>query len=366
MIAPELRRQIKELVAEAVAAGARRFMALMVVGLSARCLQRWRQDDVDRRKTRVQTPGNALSVEEREAVLDIANAPEHGHLPVTQIVPRLVDQGKYLASESTFYRLLRNQRQLRHRALSKEPTQKSALRELVAAAPNQVATWDITWLPSCVRGHFWYLYVVIDLYSRKAVAWQVYACENQSHASELVRDYVFREAIPPNQLTLHADNGAVMRGTSLQTTLKDLGIARSHSRPLVSNDNPFIESLFKTIKYRPNDPSRPFATLKDARAFADRLLHWYNTEHRHSAIRFVTPEQRHQRIDVEILKNRHAVYQQAKRNNPARWSRHTRNWTYIPRVYLNPNRVEQVGASSRKRTAGPDANQPLSAQTQGE
>jgi transposase InsO family protein len=366
MIAPELRREIRQLVAEAVAAGARRFMALKVVGLSARCLQRWRDDDVDRRKTRVQTPRNALSDEERQAVLAVTNAPEHGHLPVTQIVPRLADKGEYIASESTMYRVLRAQRQLQHRALSREPTSRNAPRALVATAPNQVATWDITWLPAAVRGHFWYLYVVIDLFSRKAVAWQVYAYEDQSHASDLIRDYVFREVIAPNQLTLHADNGAVMRGASLQTTLKDLGIASSHSRPSVSNDNPFIESLFKTIKYRPNDPSRPFATLNDARAFADRLLHWYNTEHRHSAIRFVTPEQRHQRIDVEILKNRHAVYQQAKRNNPNRWSRHTRNWTYIPRVYLNPNRVEQVGVSSRKKKTSSAANQPLRTQAQGE
>lgn len=343
MIPPALRITIRELIDEAVAAGARLLMACAVIGLTPRCLQRWREDGIDRRTTRVQTPPNALDSQEVAAVLATANSPEFAHLPPTQIVPRLADQGQYLASESTIYRVLRRERQLRHRRLERQPRKRALPQALIATGPNQVASWDITYLPSTVRGQYWYLYAVVDLFSRKAVAWQVYACESQTHASDLIRDYANREKIVPGQLTLHADNGSVMKGATLYTTLQDLTIAPSHSRARVSNDNPFIESLFKTIKYRPDNPLKPFPTLAAAREFADRLMTWYNHEHRHSEIGYVTPDDRHQGRDVAMLLQRHEVYERARKNHPNRWTRGTRNWTRKSEVYLNPLRIEQVG-----------------------
>lgn len=157
MIPTALRRQIRELIDEAVAAGARLFKACAVLGVTTRCLQRWREDGIDRRTTRVQTPHNALTPEEVETILATVNAPEWAYLPPTQIVPRLADKDLYLASESTIYRVLRRHKQLRHRRLERQPQPRKLPRALVASGPNQVASWDITYLPSAVRGQYWYL-----------------------------------------------------------------------------------------------------------------------------------------------------------------------------------------------------------------
>jgi len=342
MIPNALRIQIRGWLNEAVEAGARYTRACAVVGISARCIQRWRSDDVDARRTRVQTPTNAFSAAEVTTILATVNAPEYAHLPPTQIVPMLADHNVYMGSESSFYRILRREKQLAHRRPERAAQPRRKPSALIATAPNQIATWDITYLPSNVRGHYFYLYAVLDLFSRQVVAWQVYERESQAHASALMRDYVERENIAPGQLTLHADNGAVMKGSSLYATLQALHIATSHSRPSVSDDNPFIESLFKTIKYRPQHPLTPFATIDDARAFADRLLTWYNTEHRHSQIRYVTPHERHQGRDVAILAQRRQLYTEARQRNPQRWSGGTRNWSLIEQVTLNPHRVEQL------------------------
>lgn len=342
MIPKALRIQIRGWLAEAVEAGARYSRACAVIGFSARCVQRWRSDDIDARTTRVQTPANALSAAEVATILATVNAPAYAHLPPTQIVPILADHNVYMGSESTFYRILRRERQLAHRRTERAAQPRPRPSPLVATGPNQVATWDITYLPSNVRGQYFYLYAVLDLFSRHVVAWQVYERESQEHACALMRDYVERERIAPGQLTLHADNGAVMKGSSLYATLQSLHVARSHSRPSVSDDNPFIESLFKTIKYRPQHPLKPFASIDDARRFADQLMTWYNTEHRHSMIRFVTPQERHAGRDSAILAQRRQVYEKARLRHPQRWSGSTRNWSPIDQVTLNPHRVEQV------------------------
>ena len=325
MIAPALRKNLRLWINEAVTAGARRFKACAIVGITLRCFQRWRDDYIDRRSTRVQAPVNVLSEAEVEAILAAVNAPEFAHLPVTQIVPRLADQGVYLGSESTIYRVLRRRAQLAHRRRERKASKRALPMALLASGPNQVASWDITYVPSAIRGQYWYLYAVMDLYSRKIVAWQVYATESGEHASGLMRDYVAREGIEPNQLTLHSDNGAVMKGATLYATLQTLGIAKSHSRPSVSDDNAFIEAFFRTIKYRPEKPVEPFSTLLEARHFAEKMMAWYNQEHRHSGIRFVTPNERHSGADVAILTQRKEVYEQARAKNPSRWSGLTRN-----------------------------------------
>ena len=341
MIPLEQRRNILQWILEAVDSGARKSRACALIGLALRSLQRWvRGGEVraDGRPQRVQQPSNRLSDGEREALLSAANEPRFGALPPSQIVPLLADEGRYLGSESTLYRALRAAGQLTHRRPERASTMRVKPRALSATGPNQVVSWDITYLPTQVRGIYLYWYVFVDVFSRKIVASQVFAEECQQHASALFHDYIHCAGIGRDQLTLHSDNGAPMKGSTLIATLEHLGVARSLSRPSVSNDNPYSEALFKTLKYRPDLRIRPFADLVAARAFADALMHWYNHEHRHSAISFVTPAQRHEGLDQQLLDQRHAVYQAARKQRPERWSGQTRNWARKTVVHLNPER----------------------------
>lgn len=174
-------------------------------------------------------------------------------------------------------------------------------RALVATGPNQVYTWDITYLPTQVKGVFLYLYLVMDIYSRKIVGWQVHEEERSALAADLMTDICEREGIRRDQVTLHSDNGSPMKGATMLATLQQLVIMPSFSRPSVSNDNPYSESLFRTLKYRPNYPGKPFADVRSARSWVEGFIGWYNHEHRHSAIKFVTPAQRHCGEDSSIL-----------------------------------------------------------------
>ena len=180
----------------------------------------------------------------------------------------------------------------------------------------------------------------MDIFSRKIVGWQVYEEESSALASELLRDLCHREGIQSKQLILHSDNGSPMKGATMLATLQQLGVMPSLSRPAVSNDNPYSESLFKTLKYRPTYPLKAFAKVTDARDWVIGLVKWYNHEHRHSAIRFVTPAQRHEGLDVKLLDQRKAVYETARAKNPRRWSGATRNWQRIQAVHLNPDKAE--------------------------
>lgn len=352
MISLEQRLNILKWVDEAVASGALRARACAVLGLTTRTLQRWVQAPAgaavgppscraDARPQRVQRPANQFTDAERAALLAAANEPEFGALPPSQIVPRLADAGRYLGSESTLYRLLRQTSQLVHRRPERRAHPRSTPRALSATAPDQLISWDITYLPTMIRGIYLYLYVFLDVFSRKIVAWQVFDQESQEHASALFQDYVWRAQIAPGQLTLHSDNGAPMKGATLIATLEQLGVARSLSRPSVSNDNPYSEALFRTLKYRPENPVEPFHNLAAARSFADALVHWYNHQHRHSAISFVTPAQRHAGVDQQLLDQRHQLYRCARAKHPTRWSRETRNWQRRKRVHLNPEKTEK-------------------------
>lgn len=343
------RQNIMLLVKEAVAGGARQTRACEVIGLSPRTLQRWQTDgdQGDSRPGRLHTPHNRYSDLERQRILSLVNSEEYGHLPPSQIVPRLADTGQYVASESTMYRLLRQAGQLQHRGRQRvgQPLQKP--RALSARAPNEIYSWDITCLPAAIKGQFHYLYLFLDLFSRKIVGWQVYDTEDSERASEVMREICLREGISPGQVVLHSDNGGPMKGATMLATLRELGVAPSFSRPAVSDDNPYSESLFRTLKYRPQYPREPFKTLSDARAWVARFVRWYNTEHRHSAIRFVTPEQRHCGADVALLAMRRAVYEAARARNPHRWSGTVRNWTRIEVVNLNPERSEMAPLGHR-------------------
>jgi len=345
MIVLAERERIVRWVEKAVAAGARRRPACALLGLSARTLERWRARGAlreDGRRTRVQVARNQLSAAERERVLALANGAAFADLPPSQIVPMLAERGEYIASESTFYRLLRGAGQLRHRQPSRPARARHKPRALAASAPNQLYSWDITYLPGAIRGAFWYLYLFVDLYSRKIVGWQVYEAESSEWAAEIVRDIAAREGLERDQVILHADNGGPMRGATMLATLQALGIAPSFSRPAVSNDNPYSEALFKTLKYRPAYPLRPFRELTEARQWVAGLVQWYNHTHRHSAIQFVTPAQRHAGMDTAILTRRRAVYAAAQARNPQRWSGRTRNWDPVETVYLNPERTAET------------------------
>lgn len=340
MTALPQRQHLMTLIAEAVAAGARLEPACRVIGLSVRTLQRWRRSSAegDRRPVRVQAPKNQLTVAERTRILAVLNSPEFGHLPPSQIVPRLADQGVYLASESTLYRLLRTAGQLAHRSAQRPGQSRHTPRAVAATAPRQLFSWDITYLPTDIKGQHVYLYLFLDVFSRKIVGWQVYERECSAQASHLLQDICARERIAPGQLILHADNGAPMKGATMLATLQALGVADSFSRPAVSNDNPYSEALFRTAKYRPDYPLTPFASLAAARAWAHGLVQWYNQEHRHSAIGFVTPAQRHAGLDKALLVQRRQVYEAAKARHPERWSGSVRNWSRVEVVHLNPEK----------------------------
>ncbi len=333
------RGQIMVLVSEAIVAGARQGPACAAISLSERTLQRWQRDWLcgDQRPMRVQEPKNRLSVLERERLLSVANSDEFGHLPPSQIVPILADRGQYIASESTFYRVLKAEDQLGHRGAERPAQRRHKPRALSATMPNELFSWDITYLPTRVVGIYFYLYLFMDIFSRKIVGWQIYDAESSALASEVMRDICERENIAPNQVVLHSDNGSPMKGATMLATLQALGVMPSFSRPAVSNDNPYSESLFKTLKYRPAYPRRAFESLIAARQWVGTFVHWYNHEHRHSAIRFVTPAERHAGLDTALLYKRANVYEAAKKRHPERWSGATRNWQPVRIVHLNPD-----------------------------
>ena len=343
MIPLPQRQTLLALIAQACLAGARLHKACAVLGLAARTVQRWLHPGAaagDRRTSEQRTPhvpANKFTDAEQQAAMDALSSSAFKDLPPSQIVPRLADLGRYVGSESTLYRLLRQAGQLAHRRLERAPHKRSKPRALVATAPDQIYCWDITYLPTEVRGQHFYLYLFEDLFSRKAVGWQVFDCESAELSSQLLRDICQRQGIKPEQLTVHSDNGGPMKGQTMLTTLQELGVAHTRSRPAVSNDNPYAQSLFRTLKYRPQLPVKPFKDLLEARRWVAQLLHWYNEEHRHSAISFVTPAQRHSGLDAAMLNARKAVYETARHANPNRWSKNTRSWHYESAVHLNPD-----------------------------
>ena len=263
-------------------------------------MQRWRKQGVgeDRRAGPKTSPANKLTPPERGHILEVVNRAEYRDLSPKQIVPRLADQGIWIGSESTIYRLLREVEQQRHRENTRPPQPRHRPREHQARGPLQVWCWDITYLPSSIRGRFFYLYMILDVFSRKIVGWAVHEAENAEHARQLLLETCLREGIDGEGLVFHSDNGGPMKAATMLATLQALGVIPSFSRPSVSNDNPYSESAFRTLKYRPWYPTRPFDSLEAARAWVEGFVHWYNEQHRHSAISYVTPHQRHEGLDV--------------------------------------------------------------------
>jgi transposase InsO family protein len=306
-----------------------------------RTYQRWRREPEsgDGRSGPRSKPANSLSEQERQRVVELANSKRFGDLSPTQIVPILAEEGTYVASEATFYRILAQEKLLAHRGQS-QPRRHQRPRQYVASGPNRVWSWDITYLRSAVRGKFYFLYLVVDIWSRKIVGWDVHEQESAELASQLVLSACMLHGVDPRRLVIHSDNGAPMKGATILATFQWLGIVPSFSRPRVSQDNAYAEALFKTMKYRPQYPSKAFATLDVAREWVGKFVSWYNFEHRHSAIRYVTPAQRHAGQDILVLAQRKRLYERARRARPDRWTNTTRNWEPIETVVLNPERLE--------------------------
>lgn len=334
------------LVHEALDGGARLSKACEILDLHPRTVQRWRTQGIgeDRRCGPRTPPSNKLSAVERKRILQTVNGDEFQSLSPKQIIPLLADQGDYLASESTMYRILREEKQLAHRAASTPPRKRHRPTEYTATGPNEVWSWDITFLKSPIRGEFYRLYMVLDVWSRKIVGWSVHRDETSEHASALLNRACELEQITREGLVVHSDNGSPMKGATLLATFQDLGIVPSYSRPRVSDDNPYSEALFRTAKYRPEYPTQPFASIEAAREWVARFVNWYNNEHLHSSICYVTPGQRHSGEDVAILQKRDEIYREARNRRPERWSGKTRNWSHIKEVVLNPEPQEKAEA----------------------
>ena len=327
---------------EAVANGARKHKACEVIGLSVRTYYRWKHNPQGDLRPHIKRPSppNTLSHDECLRIIECCNTPEFSALPPAQIVPKLADKSVYLGSESTFYRVLKANKQLAHRGKSKPKTPSKLPTTYIAQQPNEVWSWDISYLKTAVAGQFYYLYLIMDIFSRCIVGAEVFKSESGEDAAALLQRAMLNEKTIGKPIVLHSDNGAPMKCFTMKAKMKDLGVIGSRSRPRVSNDNPYSEALFKTVKYCPSYPEQGFLDIEAAQLWVSEFVSWYNEEHQHSGIRYVTPSQRHQGKDKEILEKRKAVYAAAKAQNPDRWSGDTRNWAFTETVALNPEKID--------------------------
>ncbi len=317
-----------------------------VLGVKEACLSlalpratfyRWRRPQSRRLAKRRAPSPIALTAQERKEVLAVLHAPEFVDASPYQIYPALLDQGIYLCCIRTMYRLLEAHGELRERRNQlRHP--KYSRPELLATGPNQLWTWDITLLRGPVKYTYYYLYVIIDVFSRYIPGWMLAGKECGELASELIGQACQKQGIQPGQLTIHADNGAAMTSKTLTQLLTDLDVARSYSRPRQSNDNPFSEAHFKTLKYRPTFPRR-FGSFEDARAFCREFFDWYNQVHYHSGIALLHPADLHYGRAEEILAQRNRVRQQAFERFPHRFGGKPPRPLQVPRaVWINPPR----------------------------
>jgi putative transposase len=277
----------------------------------------------------------ALSLEERATVLDQLNSERFIDQAPAQVYATLLDEGHYLCSVRTMYRILDQYDQVRERRQQlTHPTYQKP--ELLATGPNQVWSWDITRLLGPAKWTYFYLYVILDIFSRYVVGWMVAARESATLAEKLIRETCQKQAIAPGQLTVHADRGSSMTSKPVALLLADLGVTKTHSRPYNSNDNPFSESHFKTLKYRPEFPDR-FGCLQHGRLFCQRFFAWYNAEHHHSALGWMTPRVVHYRQTAEVRAARQQVLKEAYHLNPDRFVRKPPEPPQLPEcVWINP------------------------------
>ncbi len=304
-------------ISEAAMEGCRVKVACNDLGIDFKTYCRWKENTLDRRSGPTSAPANKLSADVKSEIVLIANSAEFKDDSPWIIVAKLADKKTYIASESSFYKVLKEKNLLNHRGKSKARTHNRPL-PLIATGPNQIWSWDITYLMTCIRGIYWYLYLFMDIFSRKIVGFDIFQEESMQNSARIFDTICSNENIKKDQLTLHSDNGGPMKGATMLATLQRLGVMPSFSRPRISDDNPYSESLFKTVKYHHTYPGQ-FKTLDEAKRWVSGFVNWYNNDHLHSGIKYVTPAQRHIGVDREILAKREAVYLKAKKDHPERW-----------------------------------------------
>ena len=312
------------------------------IGISVRTYRRWLSHGEIHYDKRPDAPRKSikrkLTKTEEQRILDICNEPRFSSLPPSQVVPILLDEGIYLASESTFYRVLKKHKQNNHRGRAVKRQKRRKPLAFKATRANEVYSWDITYLPTQILGKYYYLYTFIDIYSRKIVGYEVHECES-GELAKLLLDRILRvESCLLKPPVVHSDNGSPMTSATLNARMKELGITSSFSRSHVSNDNPYSESLFRTLKYVPSWPAKGFSDLESAQSWVGSFVYWYNNEHKHSQLRFVTPNERHEGKDGKILAKRKNVIEKARKNTPERFPNGIRNCTPVGYAWLNPDR----------------------------
>lgn len=317
--------------------------ACQALGVPRATLYRRRQAPASPVRRPRPIPKRALSPEERQQALDLLHSPRFVDSSPSQIYATLLDEGLYLCSIRTFYRLLHRHDEVRERRNQlRRPNYQRP--ELLATAPNQVWSWDITKLRGPIKGSNYSLYVILDIYSRYVVAWLVAEGESKALAERLIRETVVKYSIPRGQLTLHADRGACMTAKTVAQLLAELDVAKSHSRPHTSNDNPFSEAQFKTLKYCPPFPDR-FASLQEAKVFCRSFFNWYNNQHRHSGIALLTPADVHFDRAQQVLEQRAETLNTAYQAHPERFNRPPVPSTLPQAVWINPPEQDTQEAS---------------------
>ena len=297
-----------------------------------------RREDAPPKPSRRKTPARALTSQERQNVLDVLHSDRFVDDPPGEVYAALLDEGTYLCSSRTMYRILDSAGEVRERR-NQAAHPAYAKPELLAVKPNELWSWDITKLLGPAKWTYFYLYVILDVFSRYAVGWMVAHQETAALAARLIDDTCRKQAIPQGGLTLHADRGTPMKSKCVAMLLSDLGVTKTHGRPHVSNDNPFSESQFKTLKYRPEFPKR-FGSIQDARAFCREFFQWYNNEHHHSGIAFLTPAEVHHGLAVQVIADRQIVLNQAFRRHPERFVRKPPTVSQLPEaVWINPPEI---------------------------
>lgn len=297
--------------------------------------QRRKATQIDDTKKHSSRHPRALTPSERKAVLEVLHSEKFVDKSPAETYATLLDEGTYICSERTMYRALADEGEVKERRNQRRHPQYTKP-ELLATAPNQVWSWDITKLKGPHKWTYYYLYVILDIFSRYVVGWMVATQESTSLAKRLISDSCEKQTIEPGQLTLHADRGSSMSSKGVAQLLADLGATKSHSRPHVSNDNPFSESQFKTLKYRPDFPKR-FGSLEDSRIFCRSFFQWYNNEHRHGGIALLTPHDVHYGRAPEVLQHRYSLLLAAYNAHPERFVNGPPKTPELPQtVWINP------------------------------
>jgi putative transposase len=310
--------------------------ACLALGVARASVYRfWKRKENPVQPTKKAKPYRSLSDMEKEAILDVLHSERFVDIAPQEVYATLLDEGVYLCSVRTMYRILAEKKEIRERR-NQAAHVEYAKPELLATQPNELWSWDITKLKGPVKWSYFHLYVILDVFSRYVVGWMVADRESSELARKLISETIEKQKADPLHLTIHADRGSSMRSKPVALMLSDLGVTKTHSRPHVSNDNPFSESQFKTMKYRPEFPTR-FGSIEDARAFCVDFFRWYNQEHHHSGIALLTPEMVHYGLAESVTQARLETLQQAYQLHPERFVKKEPEPPRLPgAVWINP------------------------------